>query len=313
LPTMVGEQWEGLEVRHLRALQVVARTGAIGRAAAELGYTQSAISQQLAALERAVGARLFERGSGRRNGSLTGEGKVLLGHAEAVLGRLQAARIDLAQAAEGEEPLRVGGFPSVGARVLPALLARHRSVAPDMDLRFRESSRDEELWDLVEAGDLDIAFTMLPAREPLESTEMMRDPHHLVVPADSPFSSAPPLEQLAEMPLIAYRSCRRDHSLEAQLRARGLEPEVAFRSDDNGTIQGLVAAGHGVAAMPLLAIDLHDPAVRVLPLGEEIPPRVIGLVRHRDRRLTPAIQAFTEAAHETCEAVAAELSRQLAV
>ena len=310
---MVGDQWEGLEVRHLRALQVVARTGAIGRAAIELGYTQSAISQQLAALERAVGARLFERGSGRRNGSLTGEGRLLLGHAEAVLGRLQAARIDLAQASDAGEPLRVGGFPSVGARVLPALLARHRNVAPDLELRFRESSRDEELWDMVEAGELDLAFTMLPAREPLDGTEMLRDPHYLVVPADSPLLVAPAPDELARMPLIAYRSCRREHSMEAQLRARGLEASVAFRSDDNGTIQGLVAAGHGIAAMPLLAIDLHDPAVRVLPLGEEIPPRVIGLVRHRDRRLTPAIREFTAAARETCAAVAGELGRHAAV
>jgi DNA-binding transcriptional LysR family regulator len=308
---MLGEQWEGLEVRHLRALQVVARTGAIGRAAVELGYTQSAISQQLAALERAVGARLFERGSGRRNGSLTGEGQVLLGHAEAVLGRLQAARIDMAQASD--EPLRIGGFPSVGARVLPALLARHRGVTPDMVLRFRESSRDEELWDMVEEGELDLAFTMLPAREPLEGTEMLRDPHYLVVPADSPLTDAPAPEELARMPLIAYRSCRREHSMEAQLRARGMEANVVFRSDDNGTIQGLVAAGHGVAAMPLLAIDLHDPAVRVLGLGEEFPPRLIGLVRHRDRRLTPAIREFTAAARETCATVAGELSRHAAV
>jgi DNA-binding transcriptional LysR family regulator len=308
---MVGDQWEGLEVRHLRALQVVARTGAIGRAATELGYTQSAISQQLAALERAVGARLFERGSGRRNGSLTGRGQLLLEHAEAVLGRLQAARIDLAS--DPDEPLRIGGFPSVGARVLPSLLARHRAVAPGMALRFFESSRDEELWDLVEAGDLDLAFTMLAAREPLEGTEMLRDPHYLVVAADSPLMVAPAPEELAGMPLIAYRSCRREHSMEAQLRARGLEPNVAFRSNDNGTIQGLVAAGHGVAAMPLLAIDLHDPAVRVLGLGEEFPPRLIGLVRHRDRRLTPAIRAFTDAARETCAAVAGELSRHAAV
>jgi DNA-binding transcriptional LysR family regulator len=306
----VVDQWEGLEVRHLRALQVVARTGAIGRAAIELGYTQSAISQQLAALERAVGARLFERGSGRRNGSLTRPGRLLLGHADAVLGRLQAARIDIAQATETEEPLSVGGYPSVGARVLPALLARHRRAAPEVELRFRESSSDLELWGMVEAGELDLAFTMLPVQDNrLDASAMLSDPHMLVVPAASPLTRAPTLEQLYRMPLILYRSCRFEHGLEAQLRARGVEPNIAFRSDDNATIQGLVAAGHGVAAMPLLAIDLHDPAIRVLPLGESVPSRVIGLVRHGDRQVTPEVRAFTTAARETCAAVAGELRR----
>jgi DNA-binding transcriptional LysR family regulator len=311
---MAGDHWEGMEVRHLRALQVVARTGAIGRAAIELGYTQSAISQQLAALERAVGARLFERGSGRRNGSLTGAGRVLLDHAEAVLGRLQAARIDIAQAAETGEPLRVGGYPSVGARVLPELLARHRRAAPDVELRFHESSRDVELWERVEAGELDLAFTMLPVQDDrLRATEMMRDPHMLVVPAASPLTRAPSLDQLYRMPLIVYQTCRFEHGIQAQLRARGVEPNIAFRSDDNATIQGLVAAGHGVAAMPLLAIDLHDPAVRVLPLGETVPSRVIGLVRHGHRQLTAAMREFTAAARETSAAVAGDLRRQAAL
>jgi DNA-binding transcriptional LysR family regulator len=310
---MAADQWEALELRHLRALQVVARTGAIGRAALELGYTQSAISQQLAALERAVGARLFERGSGRRDGSLTSAGRLLLGHADAVLGRLQAARIDMAHAAEADERLRIGGYASVGARVLPTLLARHRHLAPDVELHFYESARDDELWDMVEAGDLDLAFALRPVRDrDLETTEMLHDPYVLVAPAASPVTQPPTLEGLYRMPLISYRSCPLEHRIESQLHARGIEPNIVFRADDNRTIQGLVGAGHGVAAMPLLAVDLHDPAIRVVPVGELIPPRVIGLIRHRDRHLSHAVATFMTVARETCAGVADELRRQAA-
>src|SRR5215203_7038545 len=114
-----AHSWLGVELRHLAALEAVAREGSFGRAAESLGYTQSAISQQIQTLERLVGERLLERPGGPRAVSLTEAGRLLLRHAEAVVARLQAAQADMSALASGEGGrLRIGTFQSVGARVL---------------------------------------------------------------------------------------------------------------------------------------------------------------------------------------------------
>ena len=119
------DSWLGVELRHLAALEAVAREGTFGRAAAKLGYTQSAVSQQIASLERSVGERLLERPGGPRAVSLTEAGELLLRHAEAIVARLDAARADMASLRAGETgTLRVGTYQSVGARVLPAVMRR---------------------------------------------------------------------------------------------------------------------------------------------------------------------------------------------
>src|SRR5215468_4261040 len=117
---MNTDQWLGVEMRHFAALEAVGRTRSFGRAAAELGYTQSAVSQQIAQLERIVGQRLVERPGGPRPVSLTDAGRLLLRHADAIVAQLDAARADMAALAEGAAgPLRIGIYQSVGARILP--------------------------------------------------------------------------------------------------------------------------------------------------------------------------------------------------
>src|SRR6185295_1162335 len=112
------DHWLGVEVRHLAALSAVARAGSFGRAATELGYTQSAISQQIAALERIVGEKLVERPGGPRPISITEAGELLLRHAEAIVARLDAARADMAALRAGETgTLRVATYQSISARV----------------------------------------------------------------------------------------------------------------------------------------------------------------------------------------------------
>src|SRR5215212_1089970 len=111
--------WLGVEVRHLAALEAVARAGSFGRAAESLGYTQSAISQQIQTLERIVGERLLERPGGPRAVTLTEAGALLLRHAESIIARLHAAQADMAALSQGESgALRIGTFQSVGAKVL---------------------------------------------------------------------------------------------------------------------------------------------------------------------------------------------------
>ena len=118
-----GSAWAGLEMRHLLALVAVVESGTFSGAAEQLGYTQSAVSQQVGTLERMVGAPLFERPGGRRPVQLTPAGQMLLTHARAVIARVGAAAADLRALASGEQgELRVGTLPSVGTRFCPASL-----------------------------------------------------------------------------------------------------------------------------------------------------------------------------------------------
>ena len=309
---MEPDRWLGVEVRHFAALEAVAREGSFGRAAESLGYTQSAISQQIQTLERLVGERLLERPGGPRAVSLTEAGRLLLRHAEAIVARLQAAQADMSALASGEGGrLRIGTFQSVGARVLPAVMRRFTAAWPHVTVELTESSSDEELLRFVERGQLDLAFAMPPLFEgPFESLELLADPYVLLVPAEHDLAAAmrASLADVGDLTLIGNRACRSTALAEGELAQRGVDLDVAFRSDDNGTVQGLVGAGFGAALVPLLAADPRDERIRVLELDPEIPPRRIALVWHRDRHRSPAVRAFVDVALEVCADVAASLA-----
>ena len=303
---MRTDGWLGVELRHLAALQAVAEEGSFGRAAERLGYTQSAVSQQIQALERIVDQRLVERPGGPRRVSLTEAGELLLRHAEGIVARLQAAQADLAAFAEGSAgTLRVGTYQSVGARVLPRLLRAFTDAWPSVSVQLTESADDGHLLALVERGELDFSFVMLPVEEgPFEPVELMLDPHVLVVPADSELArrpKPPSLREVAGMPLIGNRLCRSVHQVETRLRDAGAEPQIVFRSDDNGTIQGLVAAGVGVALVPLLTVDTGHEGTAVLGLAD-VPPRRIGIAWHRDRYRSPSARVRCSPSNTTATA-----------
>jgi DNA-binding transcriptional LysR family regulator len=301
----------GLEVRHLAALEAVAGEGSFGRAAQRLGYTQSAVSQQIATLEKIVGERLLDRPGGARAVTLTEAGALMLRHAEAIVARLDAVHADMSALRAGETgTLRVGTYQSVGARVLPRLIRRFREARPGVELSLHEPSTDPELYGQVERGELDLAFCSPPLLSgPFEAAVLMRDPHVLLVPADSPLARrrAATLADLGDLPLIGSQACHSGEIVESALREAGHEPHYAFRSDDNGTVQGLVAAGVGVALAPLLAVATDDPRVRVLRLEPAVPRREIAVVWHRDRHRSPAARTFTEIATEVCAEVEAQL------
>lgn len=309
------DRWLGLEVRHLTALRAIAEHGSFGAAAHALGYSQSAVSQQIAALERIVGTPLFDRPGGRRAVSLTDAGRLLMRHGDALLARVQAARADFAALRSGDlGPLRVGTYQSIGTRVLPALIQELSERTPGVQVELHEVAGDEEAWRLLERAEVDVAFTMLPVEHPLlDAVEVLRDPYVLLVAAGSDLAArraAPALDQVAGMRLVALRSCRNEHRIEAQLRARGIEPRIVLRSDDNGTIQGLVANGYGVALMPRLTVEPRDPRVVALPFPA-VAPRVLGIAWHRDRRLTETQSQFIALAQERGALVAAAHGEQL--
>ena len=312
---MERNQLLGVELRHLAALESVARNRSFGAAARELGYTQSAVSQQIAQLERAVGQRLVDRPGGPRRVDLTDAGRLLLRHADAIVAQLDAARADMAALAEGAAgPLRVGIFQSVGARILPGLIRRFKQDWPRVEVSVQEETDAADLLRLVEHGELDLTFADLPLPEgPFEAVEILRDPYVLLVQAGSELAArdaAPTLRELAGMPLVTWR-----HVGEPETSLRGRVPDlnVVFRSDDNGTLVGLVAEGLGVAVVPQLVVNPRNPAYVALPFGNRLPPRRLAVAWHRDRYRSAAADAFVELAREISEsssASAASTSRR---
>jgi molybdate transport repressor ModE-like protein len=301
---MEPDRWMGVELRHFLALEAVAREGSFGKAAQSLGYTQSAVSQQIAALERIVGQRLVERPGGPKPVTLTEAGRLLLTHADAIAARVAAAQADLDALGKGEAgTLRVGVFQSVGQRILPELMRRYLTGWPEVKVTLTESANDEELLALVERGELDLTFSDLPVTEgPFEWVELLRDPYVLVVAADSPLADrekSPTLREVGELDLIGHRHCRTVQRLEGMF---GRQLDFVFRSDHNQTVQALVASGVGSALVPRLTMDPDDPTTVMIELPK-LPPRVIALAWHRDRYRTPAARAFVE----TAEEVTAEL------
>ena len=295
-------------MRHFLALEAVAREGSFGRAAASLGYTQSAVSQQIAALERIVGHRLVERPGGPRPVSLTEAGRLLLTHADAIAARVAAAQADLTALGDGQAgELRVGVFQSVGQRILPDLMRRFLEAWPKVKLTLTESADDLELLDLVERGGLDLTFSDLPLVEgPFDSVELLRDPYVLVVPAGSELAqrdTPPTIREIAELDLIGHKHCRTLAHVEASSR-RPLH--FVFRSDHNQTVQALVSSGVGSALVPRLTMDPEDETTTLIELPK-VAPRLIALAWHRDRYRTPAAQAFVETAQEVCAALELDL------
>ncbi len=284
--------WLGIELRHLAALQAVAEEQSFVRAGKRLGYTQSAISNQIATLERLVGSRLVERARGGSSVSLTPTGKPLYEHATAIMARLQAARTDVAalQSDQGAV-LRVGYFQSIGPIALPRVAAAFRTRAPSVRLELELGDAEQLLQEVVAAGSLDVAFVSAPVRlEALDSLRLVDDPFVLLSP---PGDGQP---DFSTRPLLTYKPCSVQLVHEATLeRTHGLPPDRLVRLEDAATIQALVAAGSAYALLPSLAVTATEPRLDVL----EGPRREIHLVWQRDRSATDTLQLFLDATKAT--------------
>jgi len=295
------------------AFDAVARNRSFSAAAEELGYSQSAVSQQIADLERIARTRVFDRFPGPRPVELTEAGRVLLAHARPVLARMEAVGVDLDALADGAVgDLRVGTFQSAATNLLPRLLVAFRRAWPRIEVTLFESGSHDELDGQVERGALDLAFTHPPISggAPLEFTDLLSDAYVLVVGRDHPLagrSGSTSLETLGEIDLVGYRVCRAHAAVERFLRSRGIEPRFVFRAEDNHLLQGLAAQGIGAAIMPVLAIDPSRDDTVIVDLADQIPRRRIGLVWHRDRYQTPAAKAFIELAREMAVSFAEQM------
>jgi DNA-binding transcriptional LysR family regulator len=289
-----------LQLQQLRTLAAVGRWRSFSRAADELGYTQSAVSQQIRRLERAAGQVLVERPGGSRQVWLTPAGQLLVAHAEAIEARLASARADLDALAGGcAGTLRVGCYQSVGVRILPRLLAAFQTAWPQVRVELTEAEDDGELLRAIERGKLDLSFVVYPIPPgPFGHRELMEDPYVVVARTDGPLGAGRGpvrLPELADVPLVTYARMREVHAIENRLDRPELAGQVIFRSNDNGTILGLAAEGVGVAVISWLSVDPHGADVRVRPLADTA-PRIIGIAWHRDRYRIAAAEAFVRLA-----------------
>ncbi|MDX6597271.1 MAG: hypothetical protein QOE87_1158 [Gaiellales bacterium] len=267
----------------------------MSRAAVRLGYTQSAVSQQLRALERIVGVTLVTRSAGIRAVELTAAGRQLLAHADAIAGHLETARADLAAFSDGRVgELRIGVVPSAAAALIPALAQELRERAPRLTLAMTESYFPERLLDSLAAGELELVVAPQDeAREGLASEAIMSDPYVVLVPAGDPLLAlGRPLTatDLTSRDLIG-KDCATasQRALSAALSDYGLgAPRI--RAHDLREVQALVRRGLGIAVVPRLLLDAPDPALATIPVDHLVPDRVIALTTRANGARNPAVE-----------------------
>jgi DNA-binding transcriptional LysR family regulator len=287
-----------LDVRRLRVLREVARCGSLARAAQVLSYTPSAVSQQIAALEREAGTVLLERRA--RGVVLTEAGHALVRHADAILAQLQAAEaalVELADLRRGR--LRMASFATAGANVLPRAVDAFRARHPGIELSVQQASPSESVARLREGG-LDLALTVDLEATPAEGVEVIHlfdDPVQLALHRDHPLAAKTEirLEDLKQETWIDVpRRTSGGKVLARACERAGFEPKVTFESDDYTAIQELVGAGVGVALLPELALCPPHEAVVLRSLGPEGPRRHIQAATRPAAFRSPAAAAMLE-------------------
>lgn len=288
-----------LNVGRLKVLTEVVGRGSFSAAAEALSYTQSAVSQAIARLEAETGTTLVVRD--RQGVRPTAAGATLVEHAETIFAQIDAAETDLA-AVLGVRigRLRMASFPSAGATLMPLAIATFREAHPDVSLTLAEGE-PEEIAPRLRAGEFDLAllFEFPGVRERpgagLRSVGLLEDPMHVALPAAHPLvdKRALTLADLRDEDWVqtsASSPCAR-HVVRSCLGA-GFEPRVTFESDDYETVQGLVAAGVGVALIPRLALTRLRPEIVVRELAPRSPERKVVAATTAGAGVAPAARTM---------------------
>lgn len=289
-----------LDVRRMRVLREVAARGSFSAAAEALAYTQSAVSQQIAALEREAGTRLVDRSA--RGVTLTDAGRALVLHADAILARLADAEAELdAIAGLRGGRLRLTTFTTAGATIVPKAIVAFRQRHPGVELMLAPEEPQDGLVSL-RAGDADIALTVATTFDPpaseddIERVHLLDDPMYLMLAADHPLADRPRL-RLVDLADDAWILGSGDRCPDARIlvhtcQQAGFEPRISFHSDDYLAIQGFVAAGFGVSFIPDLALVAVREDVVVRSLGARPPLRRVQAATLAGSWASPAKQAM---------------------
>jgi DNA-binding transcriptional LysR family regulator len=308
--------FDDVQIRHLTALRAVAEEGSFVGAADILGFSQAAISQQIAGLERAVGQSLFDRPGGPRPVTLTPAGRLLLKHADAVIERLAVAERELTDLEAGTAGrLIIGTYQSVSVQLLPDLVREMRSAAPNIDIHLIEHADNDSLIDDLLSGDIDVTFLTGPYEDSrLDIIDLGIDPFVVVLAADGDEAKEHkgrtfPTRSLIGVPMVGQHNCDCQTAIDEGLRATGVRPRYVFRSNDNGAMQGMVRAGMGPAVMPLLAVDTADPGIVVKRLDPPLDPRTILIALRHGSTALPAAGKFVRIAKTECRKRLARAAR----
>jgi DNA-binding transcriptional LysR family regulator len=293
-----------LDVKRMKVLREVAAESSFSAAAQKLGYTQSAVSQQVAALERETGTILIERNP--RGIRLTDAGEALVRHADGILARLADAEAELeAIAGLRGGRLRLGSFPTAGATLMPKAIAAFSHEHPGVELSLAEADPMESIPRL-KAGELDLVLvddtSGVLDQDEVDFEHILDDPLHIALPRDHPLVDRQRLrfEDLAEDPWIQpTQACACSRHAEEACAKAGYSPRVAYESDDFGVVQGLVAAGVGVALIPELALVGERPDIIVRAIGKKPIVRKIYAATLANGYRSPALAEMLEILKQT--------------
>ncbi|MEU3374058.1 LysR family transcriptional regulator [Streptomyces sp. NPDC006660] len=290
-----------LNLERLRTLDAVARHGSVGGAADTLHVTTSAVSQQLAKLEREAGQPLLAKNG--RGVRLTDAGRLLAEHAARILSQVQVAQAELEeQRGRVVGELRIAGFATAARGLFPAALAALRAAHPDLAVRSEEQEAEESVGSVL-LGDLDLALVLdwynkpLPLPPGLAKRAVLDDLADVAVPANHPLAGrdAVGLEEFAEDEWITWPEGEFCYEwLMFTLRGKGIEPRVAHVAREHATQLALVEAGLGVSVAPRLGRGPVPDGVRLVPVRDAMSRHVYAVWRaDADRR--PSIRAAVDA------------------
>jgi DNA-binding transcriptional LysR family regulator len=293
-------------VSRLNVFREVVAHGSFSDAADALSYSQSAVSQAIATLEGEAGVSLIERSRGGVRPTVAGA--ALAGHVGGILAQMETAEAELAAIGAGHGGrLRTASFPTAGATLMPRAIAGFRASLPGVDVTLAEGE-PEEIAPRLRAGEFDLVllFEFEGVGERLGAGirrfDLLDDPLHLAMPHDHPLADRTRLrlEDLRKESWIQTSSsspCAR-HVVRS-CHAAGFEPSVSFESDDYQTVQGLVAAGVGVALIPQLALSTIREDIRVRSLHPASPVRKVFAATPRAAAVTPALATMLDVLRES--------------
>lgn len=294
-----------VDIRTLKTMSVVLRLGSFAAAGRELGYTASAVSQQMSGLERNLGIRLFEREA--RWVLPTKAAEYLEHRVKEVIDLLNQVEIDIARLGAGQAgSLRVGTFDSAGGsflgKAISRFLVRRRGVEITLD-----EGEPYELFPRVSDGSLDIAlgfqYDLVPPNFPenLGLAEVMAEKLFIIASEDYRLAgkTSVDLGELRESKWVAHREETASHQCLLALCAQhDFVPDIAFRSNNLGTVKGIVEAGLAVAMVPEVSLMHKTHGIVALPISQPMPRRkIISATRSSDEN--PLVEAFVQALRTT--------------
>ena len=295
-----------LDIRRMRVLREVAVRGSFSAAAEALSFTQSAVSQQIAALEREAKTLLVQRNA--RGVRLTEAGEALVRHAEAILARLDEAEAELeAIAGLRGGRLRMAAFESAAASLMPLAIAAFRGAHPGIELSLI-LTEPEDSAPLLKSGEIDLALgydsRVRGEVDGITRHHLLSDPMFLVMQAGHPLARKRNLRlaDLADDPWIAGTSdCECNRLINRACAVAGFAPRIEFQTDDYAAMQGFVAAGVGVSLIAELGLTSVRDDIAIRSLGRETPVRHIFAATLEGGYRSPAVAAMLEILGEVAQ------------